>query len=169
MILAAAVTIIVNGSIVASVTPARIAGGRVVAPLAPVVVRLAARAAYDPIARTVTLDREGKRIVVPVAFVDPDGVPFIEVGRVVRQLGGSAAFDAPTKTLAIVLRSADPISTSSPFDPSRPQVQPTTVFTPAPPAATPRVFESDIPRPRRTAIPVVPSQPVQPPRADPTL
>jgi hypothetical protein len=171
MIVPAVVTILLNGSLVTSVVPARIAGGRVVVPLTPVAIRLAARVAYDPLSETVTFEAGGRRIVVPVAFI-ADDVPFVAVGPVVTGLGGSLAFDTPTKTLAIALASSDPIATAPPFDRSLRRVDPRTVFTPAPTSAParPRAVESGLPRPRRTAIPVTPSEPViaPPPATQPT-
>ncbi len=162
MVTPGAVTIVVNGAIVSGVTPARIRAGRVLAPLTPFVVRLVSRAAYDPVAGTIALERDGTRIIVPVVMVE-NGLPYVEVGRAVHALGGSANFDSPTKTLAIVLPPGPAIVTPAPFDPSLPQVEPTTIFTPSPPPARPRQPETGVPRPRRTAIPVVPSQPVAPP------
>jgi hypothetical protein len=169
MVTADTVTIVVNGTIVASSAPARLRAGRVVAPLTPVVVRMVSRAAYEPATATVEIERGGVRIVVPVAFVDND-VPYVELGPVLRSIGGSAVFDSPTKTLTVVLAPSGAIATASPFDPALPRVEPTTVFTPSPPPATPRSTESGVPRPRRTAIPAAPSQPVvPPPQAAPTI
>jgi hypothetical protein len=165
MVTPGAVTIVVNGSIVASVMSSRIAAGRVFAPLAPIVVRLASGVSYDAVAATITIERNGLRIVVPAAFVEND-MPFVELGPVVRRLGGRAAFDNRTKTLAITLRAAFPIATPAPFEGASPQAEPTTIFTPAPPLPTPRAIVSGLPRPRRTAIPVIPSQPVLPPAAE---
>jgi hypothetical protein len=162
------VTIVVNGTIATSSAPALIRAGRVVAPLTPIVVRLVARAAYEPATATVRIERGGTRIVVPVAFVKDD-TPYVELGPVIQGIGGSAVFDSPTKTLTVVLGPAQTIATPPPFDPALPRVTPTTVFTPSPPPATPRSTESGIPHPRRTAIPALPSQPVvPPPEAAPT-
>jgi hypothetical protein len=162
MVTADAVTIVVNGTIVASSAPARIRAGRVLAPLTPIVVRLVSRAAYDAATATVILERRGARIVVPVVLVE-DQMPYVELGAVIRGIGGSAVFDSPTKTLAVVLAPAGTIASPPPFDPAQPQVEPTTVFTPSPPPPTPRSTESGVPRPRRTAVPALPSQPVVPP------
>jgi hypothetical protein len=169
MITSSVVTIVVNGTLIPSSAPARIIGGRVVAPLAPIVVRLAARTVYAPGSATVLIERGGLRIVVPVLFVEDD-IPYVELGPVVRRIGGSATFDSPTKTLAIVLPSPDLIATPAPYNPAQPAVSPSAVFTPAPPPPTSRPIETGIPRPRRTAIPVTPSQPRPPtsPDADPT-
>jgi hypothetical protein len=158
MLIPSAVTIVVNGTIVPSFTPARIVAGRVVAPLSPIVVRLASRTAYDRSGGTVTIERDGVRIVVAVVYVE-NGQPYVELGPVVRAIGGTAAFDSAAKTLTIAMNSGGPIATPAPFDPAAPRVSPTTVFTPRPPAPTPRGAETGLPRPRRTPIPVLPSQP----------
>jgi hypothetical protein len=167
MVTADAVTIVVNGTIVTSSAPARIRAGRVVAPLTPIVVRLVARAAYEPATATVAVERSGTRVVVPVAFVE-NGIPYVELGAVVRGIGGSAVFDTATKTLTVLVGPAPAIATPAPFDPTLPRVAPTTVFTPSPPPPTPRSTDSGAPHPRRTAIPVLPSQPIVPSEAAPT-
>jgi hypothetical protein len=166
VIIASAVTIVVNGTIVASFAPARIVAGRVAAPLTPIVVRLVSRAEYQPATATVVIERFGVRVVVPVLFVD-HALPFVELSPLVRAIGGSAVFDGATKTLSIALPPAPPISTPAAFDPAAPQVAPTSVFTPAPGPPTPRSTETGVPRPRRTAIPALPSEPAAP-AADPT-
>jgi hypothetical protein len=162
MIVLPAVTVVVNGAVAASSAPARLAGGRVVAPLRPIVVRLTSQVTYDPDAGSVDVVRGSTHVRVSAAFVD-DGVPYVELAPLVKALGGSVSFDSPTKTLNVTLPSDGAIVTPAPFDPAQPQVSPTAVFTPAPPRATPRAPDSGAPRPRRTAIPVLPSQPQSPP------
>lgn len=162
MITPGAVTVVVNGAIVSGFAPARILAGHVVAPLTPIVVRLVSRAAYDATTGTIAVERAGLRIVVPVIMV-ANGMPYVELSPLVQRIGGSTAFDGPTKTLTVTLEGGAAVTTPLPFDPSAPRVEPTTIFTPNPPAATPRRPETGAPRPRRTAIPVVPSQPVAPP------
>ncbi len=117
MLPSSAVTIVVNGTIVPSSTPARIVAGRVVAPLSPIVVRLAARTAYERTGGSVTIERDGVRFVVPVVYVE-DGQPYVELGPVVRGIGGSAAFDSASKTLTIAVDSGGAIATPAPFDPA---------------------------------------------------
>ncbi len=178
MIAPAAVTVVVNGAIVSSTLPAFIFGGHVVAPLVPIVVRLVSRArvisraAYDPSTASVAIDDGAIHVVVPVAFV-AEGQPYVELGAIVRAVGGSLSFDGPSKTLAIALAPGFAIVTPRPYDPSAPQVAPTTIFTPSPPPPTPRSVETGLPRPRRTAIPVHPSEPTEPiapptPQPEPT-
>ena len=165
MLCAPAVTVVVNGAIVSGSAPACIFGGRVVAPLGPIVVRLVSRAAYQAGSGSVAVERGGLRISSPVVFVLAD-TPYVELGPLVRGIGGSAAFDAPTKTLSIVVAPDAAIATPAPFDPGKPQVAPTTVFTPPPPPPTPRRTDAGEPHPRRTAIPAAPSEPVRPAPTD---
>lgn len=159
MLPALGVSVVVNGSLVPSSTPARIAAGRVVAPLAPIVTALATRITLAPDGASVIIDRADRRITVPVALT-ADAMPFVELAHVVRALGGYVQFDPVSKTIAIVLFNSGVVTTPVPFDPRTPQVTPTMVFTPEPPKPTPRAIETGVPVPRRTAIPVVPSQPV---------
>jgi hypothetical protein len=158
MIASAIVTIVLNGAIVPSFAPARISFGRVMGPLAPVVTRLASRVAYVPGDATVVIEHATRRITVPVRLFEGD-VPYVALAPVIRALGGTATFDARTKTMAIVLADERPVESPLPFDRSVPQVTPTAVFTPEPPRATPRAIDTSNPVPRRTAIPAVPSQP----------
>jgi hypothetical protein len=167
MITAGPVTVVVNGAIVGGFAPARIRHGRVIAPLEPIVVRIVSRAVYDAAAQTVTLERAQTRITVPVLLVEND-VPYVELGPIVRDIGGSVAFDSPSKTLTIIVNGPTVIATPAPFDPNAPRVEPNPVFTPQPPRPTPRSTETGEPRPRRTAIPAPPSQPVPAPEAGPT-
>ena len=160
MPMSAAITVVVNGSIVAGAAPARIVGGRVVAPLTPVVVRLATRVSYDPATATVSIQRGTTRIVVPVAFVENDE-PYIALAPVVQRLGGNALFDGRTKTLVINVELIDPIATPQPYLTPSPDGS-TPVLSPAPALPTPRDVQSTEPRPRRTAIPAAPSEPVVP-------
>ncbi|MGB8265979.1 MAG: hypothetical protein WCE44_06635 [Candidatus Velthaea sp.] len=156
-----AVTIVLNAAIVPSFAPAQLDAGRVVAPLQTIVVCLATQAEYTPGARSITLERDGRRISVRVRFV-ADGTPYVELAPVVRELGGSVQFDTRSKTLAIVFPAVRVVETPQPFDPGAPQVQPSAIFTPQPPRPAPRAPATGIPQPRRTAIPAIPSWPLQP-------
>lgn len=100
MVLALTVTVVLNGMIVPSFAPAQLAAGRVVAPLQTILTDLAGSVSYEPGAPTLSLVRDGRRIVAAVVFVH-DGTPYALLGPIVRDLGGSVQFDARTKTLAI--------------------------------------------------------------------
>jgi hypothetical protein len=160
MLLPIAVTIVLNGSIVPSFAPAELDAGRVVAPLRTIVAELATRATYTPGSRTIQLEGAGRRIAVRIVFV-ADGTPYVLLEPLVRALGGTATFDSRSKTLAILLPVERVLETPAPFDPGAPQVAPSALFTPEPPRPTPRALATGIPLPRRTAIPAVPSWPLE--------
>lgn len=167
-----AVIVILNGAVVASAPPAQLLFGHVMAPLAPVVTRFADRAALDGDtitvvrgATTCTL-RIGFDVVVcngvtrtlPVMPFGRDGVAFVPLAELVRAFGGTVTYDARARIAALDVRPPTDVNTPAPFDPNVPQAPPTTIFTPAPPPATPRPVDSGSPQPRRTAIPVDPSR-----------
>jgi hypothetical protein len=164
MISASTVTVVVNGAIVSGSAPARVVAGRVVTPLGPIVVSLASRVQYAPDARTVTIDHAGRRIVVPIVFVE-DAIPYVAVGPIVAAMGGSAIFDSPSKTLLVTLPESGVITPAPLVGVPAAGETPSTRLSPAP-FVTPRAGETPLPRPRRTAIPVTPSEPV--PAVSPT-
>jgi hypothetical protein len=91
-------------------------------------------------------------------IVEDDGTIYVRLGTVVRDLGGSASFDAVRQVVTIEMPGPTPVATATPFNPANPSVAPTMVFTPQP-VTTPRPSATGIPQPRRTPVPVVPSFP----------
>jgi hypothetical protein len=166
-----ALIVIVNGAFVPSSPPVRLLFGHVVAPLAPVIARISDRVSLAGDA--VTVARGGRTCVFEVgspafqcdgiirhADVTPfarDGIVYVPLAAAVRAFGGTIAIDARSATVTVTMPAA-PLASPSPFDASAPQAAPTQLFTPQPPAPTPRAVESVDPRPRRTAIPVIPSR-----------
>jgi len=153
------VTIVLNGAIVASFAPAQLAGGRVVAPLTPVIAKMASRIVYVQENHEILIERATRRIAVPALF-EADGTSYVLLAPVVRALGGTTNYDGRTHTLAVDFADERVMMTPAPFDPSAPQASPRVLFTPEPLPPTPRPIDTGAPRPRRTAIPVIPSQPV---------
>ena len=167
-----AVIVLLNGAFVPSSPPVRSFGGRLMAPLGPVLSRLVDRVSRDGDA--FVLVRGARpctfRIGVPAfrcdamirlgdaAPVARDDAVYVPLATVVRAFGGTAAFDAARDTVAIALPASSDLASPAPFDPEAPQAAPTAVFTPQPAPATPRAMESGDPRPRRTAIPATPSR-----------
>ncbi len=168
----AALVVVLNGAFVPSSPPVRRLFGHVMAPLAPVVTRIAdvVTLAGDD----VTLVRGARTCVFRVgsptyrcagivarAGVTPfarDGIVFLPLATVARAFGGNVAYDRRTDTLSIAFAPRSVVITPAPFEPSAPQVAPTQVFTPQPGPPTPQVMVSGDPRPRRTAIPATPSR-----------
>ena len=164
--LAALVTVVVNGSFVPSVPVASLRDAHVVGPLG-LVARFAERIDGAPDG-TVTA-RRGERACTarPLAGSDP---ALVAIAPLARCLGAHVAWDDRTKTLLLAFDGPVEVRTLPPYDPNAPRAAPTTVFTPEPGPPTPRVITTGSPRPRRTAIPVTPSWPlVSPaPAATPT-
>lgn len=170
--IAAAVLILLNGTVVASVPPARLVFGHVVAPLAPALTRWSDRVRVD--GNTIAIERAGRTCVLhagvdtmacgdavlplAVAPFGRAGVAFVPLADVARALGGTATYDARTRTLSIAFAALASLATPAPFDPAAPQVTPSArpAAVPAPTPARPVIPGS--PLPRRTAIPAVPSR-----------
>jgi hypothetical protein len=177
----AAVIVILNGAIVASVPPAQLLFGHVMAPVAPIITRFTERAAVD--GDTITLIRQGRTCIfrvgsdtyacdgvsgtLPVAPFGRDGVAYVPLADVARAFGGAAEYDPHTHIVALDVPPATAVQTPAPFDPNAPSAAPTQVFTPSPTpsptpvpsaTATPRPLDTGSPTPRRTAIPAIPSR-----------
>jgi hypothetical protein len=168
----AAIVVVLNGAFLPSSPPVRRLFGHAMAPLAPVIARIAdvVTLAGDD----VTLVRGTRtcrfRIGSPVfacdamradAGVTPfarDGIVYLPLATVARAFGGSVTYDARSATLAIALPPRAGLATPAPFDPAAPQVAPTQIFTPQPGPPTPNPVDSGDPHPRRTALPATPSR-----------
>ena len=162
--LAALVTVVVNGSFVPSVPVASLRNAHVAGPL-ELVARFAER--VDVAADGSVTARRGERVCAarPLAGSDP---ALVAIAPLARCLGGHVAWDNGTKTLQLAFDGPIEVRTLPPYDPSAPRAVPTTVFTREPAPPTPRVIATGSPRPRRTAIPVTPSWPLISPAPVPT-
>ena len=160
MIALIVVTVVFAGMPIASSEPAFLQRETVLAPLVPVISRIAQLVDVGADG-TVFIERGERSVRLHLggnAFVEPDGSVYVPLAEVVRGLGGSVRYDAVRRVAAIDMPASTVLATPTPFDQSVPTVAPTAVFTPQP-RATPRPTPSGIPRPRRTPVPVVPSYP----------
>lgn len=169
----AIVTVVLDGRTIDASSPATLAGGVTVAPLAPFVRDIAERIDCLDDGRRLRLVRGGRDIVVHLAAPqcgDPSQAQAcsiaacvraddarIPLAAVARALGASVAYDARAHTVFIALDPA-PIAalSAAPYVPPPPGSVPT--FTPTP-VPMPRPTVTGIPRPRRTPV-LVESSPI---------
>jgi hypothetical protein len=153
MILAALLTILIDGSPVQSSFPARIVAGRAMAPLDPIVTRIA-----DLVSLTErgTIEIERGRYHVSLAMPPGaqcmDCVYYVPLATIVRALGGTVRFDAQAKCLEISFAPPE-VRTPQPYDILAPPVPPSTVLS-GPPTPSPSPIAEGTPHPRRTPVEV---------------
>ena len=144
-----AVTVVVDGRIVAAAQPARLVAGTVLAPLVPFAWALAQRISVDPEAGSITIARGSASLTMD--FPPADGGALIPLGTAARGLGDSVRYDAASRTLFIATPAPRPLATLTPFAGYVPPPGPLPTFTPTP-VPTPRPTVTGIPQPRRTPI-----------------
>ncbi len=146
---------LIDGRPLVGYTRAYLAGGRVFAPVAPLLTGLVDRLWLE--GDTLVVERGDRRI--RIRLVPPLGAPldatYVAAGPVLRALGASVHYEAKERRLVVAISARDVVTSPTPFNPSVPSVAPTTVFTPAP-LSTPRPVWSGLPYPRRTALPFPP-------------
>jgi hypothetical protein len=143
------VTIAIDGRRLQQYVQAYAEGGRVYAPVTPLLRRLADAAWWD--GNTLVVSRAGRqlRVHVPNANWSSPQTAFIEVGPVLRFLGDSVRYDARRRELDVSTPAPAPFATPTPYQALQ-QTQ-RAVFTPSPPV-TPRPQWSGSPLPRRTPL-----------------
>lgn len=152
----APVTVIVEGRPLAAYVHAFLAGGRVYAPVSPLLVRLADRVWSE--GDVLVIERGSVRVRVRLAPAVPLALDaaYVEVGPVLRAIGASVRYEAAAHRLVVHVGARTIIATPTPFDPTAPSVAPSPVFTPTVPP-TPRPLWTGSPLPRRTALPEPPA------------
>jgi hypothetical protein len=164
-----AVTVIVNGAILAAAPPARLEGRSVMVPLVPIVVRIVdAVAVASP--EAIAISAGGRRCIftIGVAAATCDdgttrpleraperrgGLTYLALDDVAALAGGEVRVDAESRTATVRLPEDRVLVTPTPFDAPSPWPSPSPSPT-ATPAPTTRPVESGPPQPRRTAIPI---------------
>jgi hypothetical protein len=154
MVLAAVLTILIDGSTIETSQPAQIVAGRTMAPLVPIVMRFA-----DAISltrkRTIVIERGRRSVEIP--FVGSPACPeciYVPLAPVVHALGGQARYDPGSRSVELSF-GPRPIRTPEPYDMfaiPRPAV--TTLSWPTPPTPGAPPLTLGIPQPRRTPVEV---------------
>src|SRR5271165_1799077 len=167
MIAVLVVTVLVNGSLVATSLPAQLVDGTVAAPVDPFVRLIARRITADDARGRLTFERDGRCLTVvlgsrsartrssteplPIAPYVRDGRVIIPLAATARALGAAVRYDAAAKRIEIVLPPLASLSTVAPVASWAPPSGPLATFTPEPTPA-PRATLTGVPRPRRTPI-----------------
>lgn len=139
----APVTVLIDGSVVRSYRAPFVRHGRVMAPVDPFIVDVAASVEYAD--GTIVVRRADRFAQVPATA-------FVEIGPLLRTLGLTVSYDARSRRVSIDI---PPLlyATPTPFNPAVPLAAPRAVFTPTP-AVTPKPAVTGTPSPRRTPLPV---------------
>ncbi|MGA7201141.1 MAG: hypothetical protein WBX26_04875 [Candidatus Cybelea sp.] len=149
------VAILVDGRPLASYVRAYVADGRVLAPVAPLVTRLADRVWYEGDALFIERGTRRVRVRLGKTFPDQFDAAYIAIGPVLRALGASLCWEPKRRRLIVWLPQRGSVATPTPFEQGAPSAPPATVFTPSPPV-TPRPIWTGSPLPRRTPLPLPP-------------
>ncbi|HEX3671376.1 MAG TPA: hypothetical protein VHT92_06685 [Candidatus Cybelea sp.] len=152
---AAAVAVVVDGSPLAAYQRAYLADGRVFAPVAPLLMRIADRFWLD--GDTLVAERNGRRAYVRLSprAAGELSVAYVAAAAVLRALGAAVRYEASGRRLVVTLPARGMLASPTPFDPAAPSAAPRAVFTPLAPA-TPRPLWTGSPMPRRTGLPFPP-------------
>ncbi len=145
------VAILLNGLPLESYNPAYLRAGRVQAPVAPYLTRIADHIGYA--GGMMILRRGTAEVRIRTGTYDPKSLPalYIPVAAVLRGLGARVTYDSGRRILEIRIRASDAVQIMSPYPPRAPAARPTTVFTPEP-VPTPRPIYTGVPHPRRTPV-----------------
>jgi hypothetical protein len=154
------VAILLNGTPLQSYNHPYVLGGRVRAPVAPYVTRIADRIGFER--GSLVASRAGLTVRIRTAQVEPQDLSrsYVCVAQVFAGLGASVHYDAQRHVLEVRLARTAGVTQATPFQPPQPNVSPTRIFTPEP-VITPRPVYTGTPHPRRTPIILSTSRPQQ--------
>lgn len=152
------VAILLNGVPVQSYNHPFLSGGRIRAPIAPYVTRIADRIALQPGLLVASRGTLTVRVRTVAAEPADYGRAYVPVVQIFRGLGATVRYDAHLHVLEVQLRGKLPVAAGTASQTAQPNVVPRTVFTPEP-VTTPRPVYTGTPHPRRTPIVVSTSRP----------
>jgi hypothetical protein len=149
------VTVLIDGRPLAAYAGSYLAGGRVFAPVSPLLTGLADRVWFDR--GTLVIERGQRRIRVLLMPPRPDELndTYVAAGALLRALGASVRYEPASHRLIVRLPSRTTLASPTPFNQAVVSAPPSSVFTPSP-TSTPRPIWSGSPLPRRTPLPVPP-------------
>ncbi len=166
MITALVVTVLIDGSLVATSMPATLAAGTIAAPVDPFLRLIARRITVDPEHGRITFERDGRCLTValgsraaqagrssralPIAPYVRDGRVIIPLAATARALGAAVSYDAQNRRVEIQLPAPAPLTSASPDRSWTPP--PATPLNPTPRPVPSTAPSSGVPRPRRTPI-----------------
>jgi hypothetical protein len=134
---------------------AYLSDGRVYAPVAPLLIRLADRFWFEGDALIVERGDCRVRIALIPPYRGELAGTYVPAGPILRALGVVVRYDAPSHRLMVTVSARRVVASPTPFNPAVPSVAPSAVFTPTPPT-TPRPIWTGSPMPRRTGLPFPP-------------
>jgi hypothetical protein len=147
--------VLIDGRPLPAYVRAYVEGGRVFAPVAPVLTRLADRLWFEGNELVIQRGERRVRVRLGAELAGQLDTTYVPAGPTLRALGASVQYDASAHRLVVRLHAPATVTSPSPFNPAAPSSAPNDVFTPLPPA-TPRPVWTGSPLPRRTALPVPP-------------
>ncbi|MDP9016938.1 MAG: hypothetical protein M3N19_01280 [Candidatus Eremiobacteraeota bacterium] len=152
------IAIMLNGAPLQSYNQPYVLQGRIEAPIAPYITRIADRIAYS--GGTMIITRGSSEVRIRVGIREPRSLQavYVPLATILRRLGARASYDAARRVLEVHVEHAGDLATMPPFVSSHPQGRPIRVFTPEP-VASPRPVYTGSPHPRRTPIIITTSRP----------
>jgi len=167
VIQALVVTVLIDGSLVATSMPATLVSGTIAAPVDPFLQLIARRISVDVEHGRVTFERDGRCLTealgsraaltgrssrsLPIAPYLRDGRVIIPLAATARALGATVTYDARARRVEIQLPPAVPLSSASPVRDWTPPPALPVRPTPRPVPST-QGAPTAIPQPRRTPI-----------------